>query len=140
MSLLSFIHVPVGRLPCVLAILRTVITGAINAVHELIKQFKQKYNFDYDDQLVARFKNTDTQTGKSKLQRRQNVRYAFTVNKAFQADHIMLVDEVVTTGATVNELSRCLKKAGARKVSVWALARTRSIRKLQGKPITCSNA
>jgi len=101
-----------------------------NAVYELIKLFKQKHTFEYDDKLVTRIKNTDTQTGKSKSQRRQNVRYAFAVNKVIQINHITLLDEVVTTGATVNELSRCLKKAGVKKVSVWAIARTRDNRKL----------
>lgn len=110
-----------------------------NAVYELIKLFRKKHSIDYDDKLVTRIKNTDTQTGKSKLQRRQNVHHAFAVNKGIQTDHIMLVDEVVTTGATVNELSRCLKKAGVSKVSVWAIARTKGNRKLQGKPIACSN-
>lgn len=103
-----------------------------NAVYELIKLFKQKNNFDYDDKLVTRIKDTDTQTGKSKLQRRQNVRYAFKVNKVIQIDHITLLDEVVTTGATVNELSRCLKKAGVKKISIWAIARTKDNKNYKG--------
>ena len=48
---------------------------------------------------------------------------------AFQAraeigGHVAIVDDVVTTGATVNALARCLKGAGAHRVEVWAVART----------------
>ncbi|MGD8913099.1 MAG: phosphoribosyltransferase family protein, partial [Candidatus Thiodiazotropha sp.] len=38
--------------------------------------------------------------------------------------HLVLVDDVITTGATVTELSKLLKKAGAKRIDVWAVART----------------
>ena len=96
-----------------------------NAVHELIKLFKKRHFFEYDDKLVSRIKNTKSQTGKSKSERRKNVKNAFQINKAMSIEHVTIFDEVVTTDATVNELSRNLKKAGVPKVSVWAIARTR---------------
>jgi len=99
-----------------------------NAVYELVQLFKRQHNFYYDDKLVSRCKNTETQTGKTKAQRKRNLRNAFTVNHLIEHDYITIIDEVVTTGATVNELSRCLKNAGVKKVSVWALARTRNKR------------
>ena len=43
-----------------------------------------------------------------------------------QAQHVAIVDDVVTTGSTVSELARTLKRAGAKRVDVWALARTAS--------------
>ena len=55
--------------------------------------------------------------------RRANVRDVFTARDAVDG-HVVIVDDVVTTGATVNALARCLKKAGARRVDVWAIART----------------
>jgi len=39
-------------------------------------------------------------------------------------ERVAIVDDVVTTGATVRVLARCLVEAGARDVQVWALART----------------
>ena len=55
--------------------------------------------------------------------RRANVAGAFEAHAAVDG-HVVIVDDVVTTGATVNALARCLKTAGARRVDVWAVART----------------
>ena len=55
--------------------------------------------------------------------RRANVAGAFEVRGVVEG-HVAIVDDVVTTGATVNALARCLKRAGARRVDVWAIART----------------
>ena len=55
--------------------------------------------------------------------RRANVRDVFTARAAIDG-RVVIVDDVVTTGATVNALARCLKKAGACRVDVWAVART----------------
>lgn len=55
--------------------------------------------------------------------RRTNVAGAFEVRTTI-GGHVVIIDDVVTTGATVNELARCLKRAGARRVDVWAIART----------------
>ena len=55
--------------------------------------------------------------------RRANVADAFETRAAI-GGHVVIVDDVVTTGATVNALARCLKRAGACRVDVWAAART----------------
>ena len=55
--------------------------------------------------------------------RRANVASAFEAHAAIEG-HVVIVDDVVTTGSTVDALARCLKRAGARRVDVWAIART----------------
>ncbi len=55
--------------------------------------------------------------------RRANVAHAFQA-RAPVAGRVAIVDDVVTTAATVNALARCLKRAGASRVEVWAVART----------------
>jgi ComF family protein len=61
----------------------------------------------------------------NRKQRLQNLHNTFVVNTALVADkHVVIVDDVVTTGATAEALSGQLKHAGARRVDVWALART----------------
>ena len=96
-----------------------------NAVFELIKLLNKQMMFDYEFNGVLRTKYTQTQTGKLKNQRRKNVKEAFTVVKPLNNDHVIIFDDVVTTAATVNELSRCLKKSGVKQVTVWAIARTK---------------
>ncbi len=57
-------------------------------------------------------------------ERKKNVKNAFTCNGDITDKHILLVDDVVTTCATINEISRCLRKEGAKEITVLALART----------------
>ena len=95
-----------------------------NAGFELIKLLHKQVKFDYELDSVFRTKYTETQTGKLKSQRSKNVRGAFTVVKQLNNDHVIIFDDVVTTSASVNELSRCLKKSGVKRVTVWAIART----------------
>ena len=55
--------------------------------------------------------------------RRANVAGVFQSRTTIDG-HVAIIDDVVTTGATVNALARCLKRAGAHRVDVWAVART----------------
>ena len=96
-----------------------------NAVNELVKLVSKRTPIHYDFNLVCRHKHTQTQTGKNKYQRSSNVKHAFRVCKPVMHEHVIIFDEVVTTGATVNELSACLKKAGVKKITVLAVARTK---------------
>lgn len=77
------------------------------------------------DRLVRRVRDTQTQTHLTASERASNVRAAFSVARADGAfgRRVLLVDDVMTTGATVNECSRALKEAGAREVLVVTLAR-----------------
>lgn len=74
--------------------------------------------------VLRRTRATDAQTELSALQRRRNVRGAFFAN--FEDDvpqHVAVLDDVFTTGATLAECTRVLKRAGVARVEVWALAR-----------------
>jgi ComF family protein len=78
--------------------------------------------------IVRRKHKTSTQKGLSRRERQNNLRHTFTVAKKhlpkINDKRIALVDDVVTTTATVRELSALLMKLGAKDVQVWALART----------------
>ena len=75
---------------------------------------------------LLRTRSTKPQVGLSRQQRRQNVSGAFAVAKARKASiagaKIVLIDDVITTGATAEACARALKRAGAARVDVLALA------------------
>jgi ComF family protein len=73
---------------------------------------------------LAKTRDTAPQPGLSRRERRANLRRAFRCDAAFSGEHVALVDDVMTTGATADALARVLRAAGAGRVSVWAVART----------------
>lgn len=77
--------------------------------------------------LLLRIRATEPQTGLSGRARRRNLQRAFQVKNPLLVEgrRILLVDDVFTTGTTVNECARILKKAGADEVFVLTLARVR---------------
>jgi predicted amidophosphoribosyltransferase len=56
--------------------------------------------------------------------RRRNVRGAFTCSGTVQGQRIAIVDDVMTTGTSLDELAKTLKQAGAVEVETWVVART----------------
>lgn len=73
---------------------------------------------------VTRARSTQAQSLLSAERRIENIRDVFAVKEgASLPAHIAILDDVVTTGATTNELARILKAAGVARVSVWAIAR-----------------
>ncbi len=73
---------------------------------------------------LRRHRNTKAQSGLSRKQRRKNVRGAFYWHGLITPGrHVVLIDDVMTTGTTVTECARILKKAGAKRIDVWAAAR-----------------
>lgn len=80
--------------------------------------------------LLQRTKPTPIQGHRNRKERHENVRGAFAVNprcvKHIQGKTISLIDDVLTTGATVSECSRVLLKAGAKTVYVLTLARVKT--------------
>lgn len=72
---------------------------------------------------VTRSRRTPYQSGLDARERRRNLAGAFAVDGAVPARHVLLVDDVITTGETCSQLARTLRAHGADKVSVLALAR-----------------
>ena len=74
---------------------------------------------------VRRMRATQTQTGLTNARRRENVRGAFRARRGqpLKGLRVLLVDDVMTTGATASACAAVLKRAGARSVTLLTLAR-----------------
>jgi len=77
--------------------------------------------------LLRRKKDTPSQTGLTRNERKRNLAGAFEVRGRVSGT-IIVVDDVYTTGSTLNEIARTLKRAGARRVEVLTVARVPSYR------------
>ena len=79
-------------------------------------------------QALERVVDTRHQAELDRAQRITNLRSAFLVPAAargnLEGQHVLLVDDVVTTGATAREAALTLLRAGAGRVDLWVLART----------------
>lgn len=72
--------------------------------------------------LVTRVRHTTEQAGLNRKARRTNIRKAFQIASEVPS-HVAILDDVITTGSTVNELARALARGGAGRIEVWAVAR-----------------
>ncbi len=72
--------------------------------------------------MLVRKRYTVSQTGLSALEREKNIEGAFQVAKGVVAGHLLLVDDVVTTGATMSAAASALRHGGAERISLAAVA------------------
>lgn len=81
-----------------------------------------------DATLLRRVRDTPSQTGLGRAERRRNVAGAFRLRTgASSPRRVCLVDDVVTTGSTLREAARVLRRAGARRVVAVCVARTPAV-------------
>ncbi|MCL6414941.1 ComF family protein [Aestuariirhabdus sp. Z084] len=97
-----------------------------NQALELARFLSQQSGIPLIHPLVIRCRNTPRQQGLTLKQRQKNLKGAFQLRDPVPHISITLVDDVVTSGTTVNEITRLLLKAGASRVDVCCLARTPS--------------
>jgi ComF family protein len=91
----------------------------------LARALGKKHNLPVNFSLLKRSKFTLSQTGLHKNEREKNIKGAFIVTdkEKIVGEKIILIDDVYTTGATINECAKTLVKAGAEKVAALTLAR-----------------
>jgi len=94
-----------------------------NQTLELARPIAARLGVALDWRHVKRCRATDTQSELPAKLRAQNVRGAFAVTPGFTARRVAIVDDVMTTGHTVNELAATLRRVGVEDISVWVCAR-----------------
>lgn len=100
-----------------------------NQAHELATPLARVLGIPVHHDLLLRRRATEAQTELEAVSRRRNVRGAFELRAcADLPSHLAILDDVMTTGATLAECARVLKRAGVTRVDVWALARAPAAR------------
>jgi ComF family protein len=99
-----------------------------NQSYQIAKPLATRLKLPVYPQLLLRVRDTTAQTLLHPNQRHENILHAFSPNSGYedkiQGRHIGVVDDVMTTGATLHEIAACLKRHGARRVSNFVFART----------------
>ena len=95
-----------------------------NQALELARPLARAMGVPLARDLLQRTRATHAQTGLDARDRRGNVRGAFALRSGEGLPgHVAILDDVMTTGATLADCTRVLKRAGVARVDVWALAR-----------------
>jgi len=99
----------------------------INTSHILARALAKKLDIQYSSKILKKGKNTPPQSRLKRNERMNNIKGSFSLRKKGKAivrdKNILLVDDLFTTGSTVNECSRVLKEASSGHVEVITLAR-----------------
>lgn len=95
---------------------------------EVAKVVAQQLNIPLDSASCSRIKNTVPQASLPLKERLKNMHGAFQIKSDIASDtikgkRIAIIDDVMTTGSSLNELAKTLKKAGAMHVECWVIAR-----------------
>jgi ComF family protein len=95
-----------------------------NHATEIAREVGKQLGIALDTTSCQRTRDTPPQMGLKHDARRRNVRGAFSCSGEVRGQHIALIDDVMTTGTSLDELASTLKRAGAREVTCWVAART----------------
>jgi len=91
-----------------------------NQAHLIAHSFSKLADIPYQTQTIIRTVHTESQVGQSGRSRKNNLRNAFAIhiNKLALPEHVLLIDDVVTTGSTANEICRLLKQHGVKRITL----------------------
>jgi ComF family protein len=99
------------------------ISRGYNQSLELARPLCKRFSIKLDLSSCKRVRATTPQADLPAKKRKSNVRNAFSITGTYDYEHILLLDDVITTGSTVNEIARILSLAGVGRIDVLAVAR-----------------
>lgn len=91
---------------------------------EITKIVSKKLRLPFSFDICRRNKPTLPQSGLMHDEREKNMKNAFTLKNTMIPPHVAIIDDIVTTGHTVGELSKQLREAGVKQIDIWCCART----------------
>ena len=94
-----------------------------NQALELARPIARELTIKIESRLCLRQRNTAPQSELNLKERKKNLHQAFALVDSINYQHVAIVDDVVTSAQTVQELALVLKKAGVAQIEVWAIAR-----------------
>jgi len=94
-----------------------------NQAFEIARVLSHWLDIPVDTRALSRIRDTDSQSGLSANQRQKNILKAFAYQASKPYSHVAVVDDIVTTGSTANEITKTLHRAGVQQVEIWGLAR-----------------
>jgi ComF family protein len=89
----------------------------------LARSLAKRFSLRVDNDAIVRIRETGTQANRNWVERRRNVKHAFAATRSLAGESVVLVDDVLTTGATLNECARAAIDAGATRVDALVIAR-----------------
>jgi ComF family protein len=98
-------------------------TRGFNQSLEIAKTVSQQTGLPYDISACRRIRFTPPQASLTAKERRSNLTDAFLCPRKLNYKSVVILDDVITTGSTVNELSRTLRQAGIDWIEIWSIAR-----------------
>lgn len=95
-----------------------------NQAQELARILSARLSIPIDSHSLCRTRNTTAQSGLPKKERQKNIRNAFALTAKVASPHVAIIDDVMTTGLTVNEIAKILRASGVSEIEIWVFART----------------
>ena len=102
---------------------RRLATRGFNQSALLAREIGKRLNIKVESHGLLRVRETPPQAGLDRAARLANMKGAFDCEQNLAGLTIALVDDVMTTGATMSDAARALKKQGAKKIDAWVIAR-----------------
>ena len=119
-------HLPVAKPDVIMPIplhAKRLRERGFNQALEIAAPLSRLSGIPLDTRSLKRIRPTDRQSTLTQNERARNLLKAFACEDSLKGLHIALVDDVMTSGNTVNAAAKTLKRAGAERVSVWVVAR-----------------
>lgn len=94
-----------------------------NQAVEIAKPIGKHFQIPVAKNMCVKIKNTEAQSNLSAEKRRKNLKNAFALSYSIDAKRVAILDDVMTTGNTVSEISALLQKTGVEHIDIWCCAR-----------------